>query len=393
MVRKERSRWRWLVLGLLLVAMAMVVSACGDDDEGSTATSGRGGTETTASDRPGEGLTIGFAAINCANPTACAVERAFRAEAERLGAKANVLEVDLSDPINSQIKNVDQLVTQGVDAIAYWPLQASALRAPTQRAEQAGIPVFAHDYFNLGDDGAVSTEGSGLVSDVVMGRTLVAQQAAKLVCEQLTDGGDVIYGNYGVPAPTTLLLRDRFAADLRACSDGRLSVAQSFDNKTDNVAGAKPAAQAALQKFPDTKAIVSYNDETAIGSALAARDLGIDPDSLLLTGYNLSPTGVRAIESGQIDASWDYRPVVIGQALARVMVEYAAGVNRSPPAVITVWPKCYTQSTIGELPSWDEQLSAIAEGVDLAAEDPALLSEGDSLPDPPPSDIPGCELR
>lgn len=364
--------------------MAGGLGACGDDEEepASTATAATATAEPAAAEQEqvGKGLTIGFVpATNCANETVCNVGKAFEAQAKAMGAMAVVLE-NGTDPVNDAIKNVDQLIAQKVDAIAFWPLDPGAMKAPTRRATQADIPVFAHDLYD--------TEDSGVVASVTEGRELKAKQAAEEICKKVPDGGDVLYGDLGLPAPTLVFLADKFKENLEACSGGKLKVAGTFNNKNDDVATARTTAESAIQKNPDIVAIDSYNDPTAIGASQAATTLG-KRDGLLISGYNLAENGVDALKGKRIDVSWDYRPFVVGQLLAKQMIEYAAGKEKSPPKITMVWPKCYTPDTIGELGSADEQLEAIAKGEDLSAAEPELVETGTEIPTPGDK-LPGC---
>ncbi len=380
------------IAAVALVALsAFLAAGCGGGGSSSSSSSATEASTTEASTTPssggsastsqiGKGLTIGFVpATDCSNETVCDVGKGFKAEAEALGANAVVLE-NGSDPVNEAIANLDQLTSEKVDAEAFWPLDAGAMKAPTKRADAAGIPVFAHDLYE--------TEGSGVITSVTEGRALKAKQAAEAICAKDPSGGEVLYGNFALPAPTLEYLLENFEKSLSECSNGKSKVAEVFLNKTDDVSGALPSAHAALQKNPDVVAIDNYNDPTAIGASQAATELG-DRPNLLITGYNLAANGVEAIKQGRIDISWDYRPFVIGQILAKTMVEYVAKKETEPPKVIMVWPKCYTKANIEELPSSDQQLEEIAEGVELAEAEPELTQSGNSVPLPSNS-LPGC---
>lgn len=372
------------ILALLLLALAFGVGACGGNDEAeAVATSAdAGAVDEEEGKKIGEGLTIGFVSItNCGNPTICALSNAFKAEAEALGAKGIVLEWSgAGSPVDAAISNMDQLVAQKVDAIAFWPLDPGSMKAPTKRANDAGIPVFAHDLYDTAD--------TGVITSVTEGRELKAKQAAELLCAQKPEGGDVLYGNYALPAPTFNFLIAKFKEYLQKCSAGKLKVAQQFLNKTDDVAGARTTAEPALQSHPNVVGIDAYNDVTAIGASQAATSLG-KRDQIWISGYNVAPDGISALKAGRIDVSWDYQALVIGQVLARTMIEYASGENTNPPRVIMVWPKCYSVNTIDELPTFEARLERIANGEYLADDDPELIESGDDIP-APSDDLPTC---
>ena len=383
---RGKSRLMWLLS--VLLAFTLVAAACGNDDDAPSAPAAEepapapapteAPTEAPApepteapTEEPMETFTIGFVSIWCANPTVCGVNRSFIAEAEAAGHRAIVVEADLNDAVNSQIAGMDQLIAQGVDAIAFWPLDDAAMQAPMQRAADAGIPLFSHDMYN---------DPTGLVvSSVVQGRELKAKQSAALICDALgDDGGQVLYGNFVIEAiPTLVFLKEKFIEYLSACDGAEL--VGTFLNETDDVDGAQPAAEAALLANPDAEAVFGYNDPTAIGTSIAANSLGRD---IYIDGYNLSQDGVDALAAGRFDVSWDYRSADIGQALARTMVQYLDGTNTSPPLFITVWPIAYTPDTIGDFVVTDERLDMIADGVYLIDLLPDFVDVGDTIPAP-----------
>lgn len=381
-------------LGMTSVVAALVAMAfagCGGsdgDDAGSASTTAAPAATTADAPREqiGKGLTIGFVSItNCGNPTICAVQKSFAAEAKALGASAKVLEAPANaSPVDAGISNLDQLVSQKVDAVAYWPADEGAMTAPTERAKKAGVPVFGYDLYNT-KVGA----GASVIASVNQGRELQAKQSADALCKKHPEGGEVLVGKFGVPLPSITFLLDKFKGYLNDCSGGKLKIVASFDNKTDDVSGGRAGAEPAIQAHPDVVGIESYNDATAIGAAQAAQELG-KRDKVFIAGYNLAPDGVSTLENGRLDASWDYQPAIAGQLLARSMVEYLAKKETSPSAFTMVWPKCYSPKTVGDLASPDEQLAQIASGEDLAAAAGPFVQEATSIP-APSSSLPGCD--
>ncbi|MFN8231928.1 MAG: sugar ABC transporter substrate-binding protein [Actinomycetota bacterium] len=389
MIRRDAvraPRGLFLALPAAIVAVALVLAGCGG---GSSSTSSSAPAESSGSESSGSGessksggsgITIGFdSALDCSNAVVCQMQKAFAAEAEELGAKPIVLESNVNDLINNQISNMDQLTSEDVDAIAIWPQDESALLPPMKRAEEAGIPVFAHEVYEPSQ--------AGIVTDILEGRKLVSKQAAEQVCQRApSDGGEILFGAFALPNPGIEILEKSFESNLGEC-ESEVKVTK-FLNKTDNVAGARPTAEAALQNSPNAFAVEAYNDPTAEGAALAAEQLG-NREDLFIMGYNLGPEGVEAVEQGRIDMSWDYRAAVVGQTLAKLMVEYAEG-NEEPAKVVTVWPKCYDESNIASHPSPEEQIAAIKSGEDLSKEDPKLFQESEE-PVEPSDSLPGCE--
>lgn len=373
-------RHRLKSVGAIVVAAALaagIVAGCGGSDDDSTSAADTSGSTDNQS---GSGVRIGLvSALDCSNAVVCEVQEAFTAQAEAMGAEPVVLEADVNNLIDNQISNFDQLRVEGVDAIAVWPQDESALAAPIKRAVDAGIPVFAHE--------AYEPEKNGIVTDVLEGRKLTGLQAAEQTCDRAPDdGGQVLYGDFALPNPGLAILLGQFEETLGEC-DKDVEIVK-FLNKTDDVAGARPTAEAAFQKAPDAFAVTAYNDPTAAGASLAAEQLG-NRDDLFIMGYNLGPDGVKALETERIDMSWDYRSAVVGQTLAKVMTEYANGEQKSPPKIITVWPKCYTPDTVGDRLTPEENVQEIEGGTILAEADPDLIEES-AAPVDPSNSLPGC---
>lgn len=373
-------------LAALGIAGLLFVAACGSDgdnestpEESATST----GAETASSAAPADSdtsdqFTIGLVSPWCANPTVCAAINAFKAEAEALGHKAISVEADQSDPVNSQIAGIDQLIAQGVDAIAIWPLDDAAMQAPMERAADAGIALFSHDLYTDTNDLLVST--------IVQGRELKAKQSAELMCQQSgAEGVQVLYGNLFLEEIETLIqLKDAFIKYAGEC-ENPIEIVATFLNESDDVDGAQPAAEAALLAHPEADAAFNYNDPTGIGASIAATALGRE---LYIDGYNLSQDGIDALTAGRLTVSWDYRAPEVGQTIARTMIEYLDGTNPSPDEFIVVWPKGYTPDTIGDFVSAEDRIAKIKDGVYLLDEDPLYTTSANgSLPSPSP-DIP-----
>lgn len=385
--RSSHRRPIRLLLLPLGAAAALMAAACGSDSDMSAPVAGTAASQAPsaadAGSRPGEGITIGFVAVtNCANPTICAVLDGVKAEAEAAGATATVLEwsgASGSNPVDAMISNVDQLIAQKVDAIAVWPVDSGAVKAPIARAVAAGIPVFLFD-----EPVAADTD---VVSAVAQGRELQAKQSAEYICAARPDGGTVLYGDYGLPIGTLQFLAAKFKENIERCSGGKLKVAV-YQNATDDVSGARKTAEPALLSNRDTVAIAGYNDPTSVGGSQAAQSLNVR-DKLVIAGYNLAPDGVEALEGGRLDVSWDYQPVVMGQLITKQMINYVNGTEKAPPKVTVVWPKCYDRSTIADAPGNEALLERVKQGEDLSTLDPALVQTGDAIP-VPGDDLPSC---
>lgn len=327
--------------------------------------------------RDAEGVTVGLASLWESNPTVKLFQDAYAAAAAARGAEANVLQADPQDPVDSLIGNLDTIISLDVDVAGFYPIDPNALTAPTVRATEAGIPVVSAELTD-----------APVTAMVHQARTAAAVTVAQAVCDLLPDGGKIIYGDYGYSDPSVDAYGESFRVALAECSDGAIDVAETFENRTDDIAGAIDPALAALQRVPEATAIVAYSDVTAIGASRAATQLGVR-DGLTIFGLNLATDGVEALRSGVIDYSL-YAPLALmGQYIANLMIDIALG--ESVPRYSSFWLSCYGTAEAGDIPSPEEQTALIAAGVDLLT-DPELqvATSDDAVIVDPPAGIKGC---
>lgn len=290
---------RFLAVASLAATLSFALSACGGISNAGNA----GGQHV---------FTVGMTLPTAQNSTIQGIADGLRAELEQHGGKLITADSQLS--IDKQIGDIDQFITQKVDAIMVFPLDFPTLKSVLGRADKAGIPLFAHDAL-MEDAGAEAL--APIRAEVVTGRKQQAQEAAKFIAEKTDGAGEV--GAIGIAAPVTtnIYLLDQFKQQLET-RDG-LTFAGQKGNPTDDAAGARPLAEAFLTQYPALSAIYTYNDPSAIGAAAAAK-AAAKSKKIVVTGFNASQDGLDALKNGTIDATWDYKPVEVGQTLGRLIV-------------------------------------------------------------------------
>lgn len=118
---------------VLLPVAALALAACGGSDEGGGGTSGSG-----------DGYTIGVSWNNFNEPRwAKADEPAIKAELEAQGA--TYISTDAGSSADQQLTDVENLITQGADAIIILAQDGTAIKPAVQSAADQGIPVVAYD--------------------------------------------------------------------------------------------------------------------------------------------------------------------------------------------------------------------------------------------------------
>jgi ribose transport system substrate-binding protein len=164
-------------LAVALLAFALVAVACGDDDAG--------GDET---------FTLGVSNTLVGNGWREQMICAIKAEALASGVVDEVVVINENADTTAQIGHIENLISQGVDAIIINPTDREGLNSVIEQAAAEGIVVVAVDQ-------AVTAESAYVVTN---DQTQYGELGARWLFEELGGEGNVVYmrGIDGVPADT-----------------------------------------------------------------------------------------------------------------------------------------------------------------------------------------------
>jgi len=272
---------RIAVLGVLILAALATVVAVGCQRGG-------GGGE-------GGGPRIGLSISTLNNPFFVTLRNGAQQAANKEGAKLII--ADAQDDAATQQDDVQNFVTQQVDAILINPVDSEAVVPAVQAANQANIPVIALDRGASG--GKLETL---IASDNVEGGRMAAKELIQLV------GSGPVAQLEGIPG--TSPTRDRgqgFEEVINAQDAVQLVSSQTANflrteglNVTENI----------LQSNPGIKGIFAQNDEMAMG---AVRALGGRAGSeVKIVGFDGIEDALKAIQAGKMNATIAQQPDKIG---------------------------------------------------------------------------------
>lgn len=243
----------------------------------------------------GGGQRIGLSISTLNNPFFVSLRDGAQQAADEAG-----VELIISDAQNdaaTQQDDVQNFVTQQVDAILVNPVDSEAVVPAVQAANQADIPVIALDR------GAAGGEIATLIaSDNVEGGRLAGEELIELV------GSGPVAQLEGIPGASPT--RDRgqgFEEAINAQDAVELVASQTanFDraeglNVTENV----------LQSSPEIKGIFAQNDEMALGAVRALGNrAGTD---VKIVGFDAVEDALKAIQDGKMNATVAQQPDRIG---------------------------------------------------------------------------------
>ena len=257
------------------------------------------------------------------------LQKGMQAEAESLGVDLHIVagEWDLA----RQTSQVENFITQKMDAIVIAPVNSSGIVSAVEEANQAGIPVFTAD---------IAADGGTIVSHVASDNKQGGRLLGEFVAARLHDTGSVAI----LDQPTVTSVQDRVAGFKEALANhpGIHIVAEpAIDRGLRDVAKQKTDNLLAGSRKID--AIFGTNDDCALGALAAVQAAG--RKDILIVGYDATPEARTAIESGTAlvaDAVQD--PVEIGRRTIDVVV--AALKGDSVPSRVAVPVSIVTQDSL-----------------------------------------------
>ena len=201
---------------------------------------------------------------------------------------------DARSDVVKQLSQVESFISQKVDAIVVNPVDTAATKKITEAAVKAGIPLV---YVNRRPDDLNLPKG---VVTVASNDLEAGEMQMQYLADKMGGKGDIV-----------ILLGDL-----------------ANNSTTNRTKGVKEV----LAKYPDIKveqeqsgvwlrdkgmtlvndwltqgrkfdAVVSNNDEMAIGAAMALSQAGVDKGSVLIAGVDGTPDGLNAIKKGSMAVS------------------------------------------------------------------------------------------
>lgn len=267
----RRSLMRMVALGAAAV-ITVSLAACATTDAG-------GSDDGTT--------TIGLAVPNQQSPFFVAIREWVEKEAEAEGV--SIVFADAKGDSDVQVSQVQDFITQDVDAIIYIPAGATAATVPVRAAQDAGIPVVTVDRNPEGAPGDTFIATDSVASSKILGEWVVEATGG-------VGNLGIIQGQLGT---TPEEARDEgFTAGIagsdivevaRQASEAWLQD-EGYDIATDM-----------LQAHPEITIIFGRADGLALGAAQAARSAGIT--DILVVGFDGDPSGIEGVVDGTLGAT------------------------------------------------------------------------------------------
>ena len=267
-------------LVVLLAVLAMIAAACGDTAEETTTTAAgaeettttAAAEETTTTEMMDDELIVGVSWNNYNEERwAKSDEPAIKAALDAEGI--TYISTDAGSSAEQQIADVENLISQGADALIILAQDGTAIKPAVQAALDQGIPVVAYDRL-IEDPGALY---------ITFDNVEVGRMQARVIFELVPEGNYVFIKGNQADANADFL-RGGQQEILQAAIDAGdiVNVGESYTDNWDPAVAQTNMEQFLTQNNNEVDAVVASNDGMAGGvvAALAAQGLdGIVPVS------------------------------------------------------------------------------------------------------------------
>ncbi|WP_410499890.1 D-ribose ABC transporter substrate-binding protein [Chitinibacter sp. S2-10] len=242
-------------------------------------------------------LSVGLAISTQNNPFFVALRDGADAEAKAQGV--TLITVDAQDDSAKQISNIEDLIQKKVQVILINPTDSSAVAGVVKEALKAGIKVVSLDR---------SVNGAEVNAHIASDNVAGGKMAADFLLEKIGGKGNIVELE-GIPGSSAARERGQgFHSVIDGKADVKLAAKQAAD--FDRAKGLT-VMENILQGNKDVKGVFAHNDEMALGALKAIEAAGLK--GVVVVGFDATPDAVNAVKAGQLAATVQQKPELIGK--------------------------------------------------------------------------------
>jgi len=237
------------------------------------------------------------------------------------------VDVQIEDAQNDVAKQLDQIknfLASGVDAIVVNPVDTSATQAMSDVAAAAGVPLVYVNREPINVD--TLPDGQAFVaSNEVESGTLETLEICRLLSEAGKSEANV-YVMQGELSNQAALQRTQDIYDVMDSGDCGVTL-NVLDQQTAN--WSRDQAQNLMTNWLSTgeafDAVISNNDEMALGAIQAMKAAGIGMDSVIVGGIDATQDALAAMQAGDLDVTVFQNAAAQGSGSLDAALGLAAG--------------------------------------------------------------------
>ncbi|HEX6289782.1 MAG TPA: sugar ABC transporter substrate-binding protein [Herpetosiphonaceae bacterium] len=287
-------RWlRSMMIGGALVALV----GCGAP-AGTGGTSGQA-TTTAGGSAAGAKILLSMKGPGGGNPFWAAVEQGAKDAAAANNVALTVLAPPAETDVQTQISQIEDQLTAGVQAIVVAPTDQQALNATFDKAKAKGIPVLFVD---------TDAPWEGKLTFIGTDNRAGGKLAGEHICKQLK-GSKKVALITGVMSQQTHI--DRIGGAKEALEACGATVVAELPADSDRAKG-QQVMEDILTGNSDLEAVFASNDLMALGATEAAKASG-KLEGIVIVGFDANPDAAQSILGGEMNASIAQSPSNMGK--------------------------------------------------------------------------------
>lgn len=264
----------------------------------------------------GKRLKIGFAMDTLKEERWVRDKDAFEAHCKKMDVDCVVTVAD--NKADKQANDVDNLLTQGVDALVIAPHDATQAASMVEKAKAKGVPVISYDRL-------INSDKIDLyISHQV---PVIGRKIAEYALNKVPEGNYVMVYGASTDNNAVIMKNEQLAVLKPAIDSGKVKiVADNFTPDWKPEEALKMAENALTQNRDNIQAFVVSNDGMAGGVVQALANKGL-AGKVLVTGQDAAIDGLQRIAEGK-QSMTVYKPII---PLASQAVEAAIKLAKKEP--------------------------------------------------------------
>lgn len=279
-------------------------------------------TGSTSSNRPdgSKRLKIGFAMDTLKEERWVRDRNAFEAHCKKMDVECVITVAD--NKADKQANDVDNLLTQGIDALVIAPHDATQAASMVDKAKAKGVPVISYDRL-------INSDKIDLyISHQV---PVIGRKIAEYALNKVPEGNYVMVYGAGTDNNAVIMKKEQLDVLKPALDSGKVKiVADNFTPDWKPEEALKMAENALTQNGGNIQAFIVSNDGMAGGVVSALEKKGL-AGKVLVTGQDAALDGLQRIAQGT-QTMTIYKPIV---DLASQAVDAAIKLAKKEPLSTT----------------------------------------------------------
>lgn len=231
---------------------------------------------------------------------------------------------DAQNDVARQLDQINNFVASGVDAIIVNPVDTAATEAMSNAAASAGVPLVYVNRQPVNVD-TLPENQAFVASNEIESGTLAAFEACKLLRAAGKDEGANIYIMMGELSNQAAVQRTKDFDDILGID--MCNFMNVLDRQTAN--WSRDEAQDLMTNWLSSgepfDALLSNNDEMAIGAIQAMKAAGISMDDVIVTGVDATQDALASMQSGDLDVTVFQNAAAQGSGALEAALDLAAG--------------------------------------------------------------------